>query len=43
MPGERRNDVFGDAVGKILLFRIGTEIDERNDRDARLAAGVGQR
>ena len=38
-PGERGDDVLGDAVGEIVLLGIAAEIGERQHRDRRL---VGQ-
>src|ERR1700730_16351569 len=31
--GEHRDNVLGDAVGKIFLLRIAAEVDKRQDRD----------
>ena len=39
-PGQIGDDVLGDAVAQILLFRIAADVLERQDGDGRL---VGQR
>src|SRR5215204_4708178 len=36
LPGEACNDVLGQPVRKILLFRIATHVLKRQDRDRRL-------
>ena len=33
VAGEQGQDVFGDTVGEVLLLRVATHVDERQDGD----------